>query len=147
MSEAARFPVFALTLKQPWAWCVAAGHKSVENRTWKPWSTILGQPIAIHAGAALERAALATLSERFGLRPVASELARGAVVAVAVVDGFVTEADAPDDPWFTGPYGWVLRDVVAIPPVACRGGQGLWKLPPRVRHTVIERFLISKPCE
>jgi len=22
----------ALTLRQPWAWCIAAGHKDVENR-------------------------------------------------------------------------------------------------------------------
>ncbi len=139
-----RFPTHTLTLKQPWAWAVAAGHKRIENRPWKPWSTVIGKPVAIHAGITVEKEALAMFAERFGLRPVASELARGAVVAVAFVEGFVTKDDAPEDPWFTGPYGWLLGEVTAIPPVPCRGSLGLWKMPDRVRHSVIERYLIAK---
>jgi len=40
----------ALTLKQPWAWAVAHAGKDVENRTWKPPASVIGQRIAIHAG-------------------------------------------------------------------------------------------------
>ena len=33
-------------------------------------------------------------------------------------------------------YGWVLRDVRRITPVACKGRQGVWKLPPLVYSSV-----------
>ena len=39
-------------------------------------------------------------------------------------------------PWFVGPYGWVLTDVVTLAePVPCKGAQGLWTVPPDVRVT------------
>lgn len=37
----------ALTVRQPWAWCIEHG-KPVENRTWQ---TRYRGPLAIHAGA------------------------------------------------------------------------------------------------
>lgn len=41
----------ALTIQQPYAWAVANGHKTVENRTGPAWK--YRGPIAIHAGARL----------------------------------------------------------------------------------------------
>ena len=36
-------------------------------------------------------------------------------------------------PWFVGPCGWVLADVVTLAePVPCKGAQGLWTVPPDV---------------
>lgn len=35
-----------LTVRQPWAWAIARGHKNVENRG---WSTTHRGPLAIHA--------------------------------------------------------------------------------------------------
>lgn len=33
-------------------------------------------------------------------------------------------------PWFMGPYGWILDEVIALPsPVHCKGMQGLWTVP------------------
>lgn len=41
----------ALTVKQPWASLIASGIKQVENRTYKPPTTMLGgKRFAIHAG-------------------------------------------------------------------------------------------------
>lgn len=45
-------PVRALSLIQPWAWCVVHGPKDIENRTW--WSDIRG-PFWIAASAQVTR--------------------------------------------------------------------------------------------
>lgn len=42
-----------------------------------------------------------------------------------------------------GPYGWLLRDVVAILPVSCGGGMGLWRIPERTRRSVAARLEIA----
>lgn len=58
----------------------------------------------------------------------------GAIVAVAVLVDVVREAPVVDgrpDPWFVnrpGNVGWVLDDVVALDPIACKGAQGVWSL-------------------
>lgn len=51
----------ALTLKHPWAWCVAHLHKDVENREWSEafafrigLHEVIGEPIAIHGGAPVQ---------------------------------------------------------------------------------------------
>ena len=36
-------------------------------------------------------------------------------------------------PWASGPYCWEVDRVTELPePVACKGAQGLWPLPPEV---------------
>lgn len=53
----------ALTVLQPWAWCIAHAGKTVENRTWAPGS--YRGPLAIHAGRTYDRnghSAAATLA-------------------------------------------------------------------------------------
>lgn len=128
----------ALTLWQPWAHAVAHLGKRIENRPWAPWSTIIGQVIAIHAAAKLDPVEEARVSAAIRARghalPPAEQLPRGAIVATARVTGYVRRSD---DPWFFGPFGWQLADVVALPaPVPCRGMQGLWPVPPDVESKV-----------
>lgn len=41
----------ALTVWQPWASLIAVGAKPFEFRSWKPPAAVIGQRIAIHAGA------------------------------------------------------------------------------------------------
>lgn len=43
----------ALTIQQPYAWAVAHGHKTTENRTGPAWK--YRGPVAIHAGARLSK--------------------------------------------------------------------------------------------
>jgi hypothetical protein len=67
----------------------------------------------------------------------------GAIVGVAVVDRVVrnrVDLPAEQHAWWAGPVGWVLRDVVAIEPVPCKGAQGLWGLPENVLALVRERY-------
>jgi hypothetical protein len=68
------------------------------------------------------------------------------VVAVVMVYDYVDAFDAVrgeisvgQAPWFSGPFGWLLTDVVAIEPVPCLGAQGLWLLPPDVERQVLAR--------
>lgn len=54
-----------------------------------------------------------------------------AIVAVAVVADVVRAAPlrgGRPDPWFVGPVGWVLEDVVKIDPIPCKGAQGIWTI-------------------
>lgn len=132
----------ALTLWQPWAHAVAHLGKRIENRPWKPWPAVIGTRVAIHAAAKVDAVGEAAVEgwvrRHTGLAlPPAASLPRGAIVATARVTGVVTESRSP---WFMGPFGWTLDEVIALPtPVACRGAQGLWTVPADALAQVIEQ--------
>lgn len=120
----------ALTLIQPWAWAVERLGKRVENRTWSPPRSVLGQRIAIHAGKKFDSLDAQWLAANFGVREI--DCAHGAIVATAVLERVVNSADQLTEDqrvWFFGPLGWVLADVQPVADVACRGAQGLWEIP------------------
>jgi len=54
--------VKALTLWQPWSWAIAHAGKRVENRTWAPPASVIGQRVAIHAGLKLDDEAVERLA-------------------------------------------------------------------------------------
>ena len=157
----------ALTIWQPWAWAIAAGHKRVENRTWVPARQQLkpGDYLAIHAGKQSDLPAIAAIEEEMGLK-VPEHLDYGAVLAVARYRGFL-RVDVPrcgnsgqartidtdscslppaerlgfDDGWLTGPIGFILTPVVRLlEPVPVRGGQKLWNLPPDAYAAVRHQY-------
>lgn len=137
----------ALTLHQPWASLIGNPPlKNIENRTWTPPAGILGQRIAIHAGKTYSREAadfarplVLDFDKRVGKGLVAS----GAIVATAVVSGCYDStsdigllmfsglpSEIKQSPWFFGPVGWLLTDVVRLrEPIPCKGAQGLWTVP------------------
>jgi len=137
----------ALTLIQPWSWAIAHAGKRVENREWQPPTQMFGQRIAIHAGKKFDARASIWIGEETGkYPPISTSLARGAIECVATIRGCIAVrnfcgrgrglltqqeiCDAIDSPWFGGPIGWVLADVITLPrPVPCRGAQGLWTAP------------------
>ena len=123
-----------LSLKQPWAWAVAAGKKKVENRT---WSTPYRGPVFIHASSKLDRPAVDWLRNRAHVMPP-SEFVHGAVVAVADIVDVVTEADAATlAPWFFGPYGFVLARIRRLrTPVPEKGRLGLARASDHLRRRV-----------
>lgn len=147
----------ALTLIQPWAWCITHAGKRIENRTWPPPASLLGQRFAIHAGKAPSIAEAERDLAEHGVYVHPPALVFGAVVGTARLVGISRDLGplivAPsldvdprrvmrlaDTMWRTGPVGWVLDDVVVLPrPVACRGAQGLWTLPPDVAAQVAEQ--------
>lgn len=88
--------------------------------------TAFKEKIAAHKPE-IEAAAAEWIRQRTGVVvPEAATLPRGAIVAVARVTGCV---EASSDPWFMGPFGWTLTEVVALPfPIPIRGAQGLWPM-------------------
>ncbi|HEY0879897.1 MAG TPA: hypothetical protein VGE37_05285 [Archangium sp.] len=141
----------ALTVRQPWAAFISLGWKLIENRTWQPPASLMGERFAIHAGVHVppHRELLDILDEvlpsyrenvpRLGL-PVTLrqwgelfEQQRGRVVATAKL-GHVHTSPATvleaQRVWWVGPFGWELDALERV-----RGGQlskgmlGLWALP------------------
>lgn len=123
-----------LTLIRPWAWAIACAGKDVENRTWEPPRAMVGGWLAIHAGKKWDQDAADSIANTFGVEvPGETEQPSGVIIAVARLAAVVRDSESP---WFGGPVGWTLDQVVQLPtPVACRGAQGLWMLP----ESVLER--------
>ena len=53
----------ALSIKQPWAWAIACGHKTIETRT---WSTTYRGPLLIAASKTPDRAMMDWLTGQCG---------------------------------------------------------------------------------
>ncbi len=129
----------ALSLWQPWAWAIAAGHKRIENRTWQPRKAV-GTWVAIHASLTVDKGALAEVAAITGSEP---RIVRGAVVGVARLHEVIPDGKGAEDlstedrVWFNGPYGWFFKDAIELTcPIPCRGYQSLWHLDDEVLATL-----------
>lgn len=122
-----------LTVRQPMAWAIVAGHKPVENRSWAPWDGVTH--LAIHAGQGTDPNLRRMVEENLG-RPVPDEdLVHGAILGVARLRGFTRVnqilLDAPAQRWASGPFVWLLEDVQPLDePIPRSGALGLWKISP-----------------
>jgi hypothetical protein len=118
----------AVTVRQPFAWAIAAGFKEIENRSWAPRFEP-GELVAIHAAVAAPAADdVRRVQKLIGRRAsLPEDYDCGAIVAVGRVAKVVTSSRSA---WFSGPLGWVLQDVTPVPdPIDCKGQLGLWNLP------------------
>lgn len=114
-------PRLALSVRQPWAFALAAGWKPVENRSWRrgnPGLNFRGE-FAIHASTGMSRDeyddAAAWFKNCGCTCPPAAELQRGGIIGVGCITDIVTEMDSK---WFFGPKGLVIagaRPVDFIP--------------------------------
>jgi hypothetical protein len=95
---------------------------------------MIGKVILLHAGKKYDTGAHGTFYNFTDYEPpIESESPMGIVGAV-VFDRVVHENQkAPDkilgSPWFFGPFGWVIKKVMAFKPIECKGRQGLWTPP------------------
>ena len=131
----------ALTLKPPWAFCITHLGKRIENRTWKPPQSLIGQRFAIHGGKPpTSNAAIGRLIDLVDEIEASTEthnnffrdiLPFSGIVATAVLEGWTSHIV---DPWFDGSgYGWILKDVIVLPePIPCKGALGLWNVPEEI---------------
>lgn len=132
--------MYALTIRQPWAWAICRAGKDIENRT-RPDRRIPGQIVAIHAGQAQDWSGLVAIArarrasgQRSQTRIVFAEAPTGAIVAVARFGEPVRESASP---WFTGPIGWPLSEVrVLATPIPCRGQRGFWAVPAEIETAI-----------
>jgi hypothetical protein len=132
--------LFALTLWRPWPNAILHGGKRIENRSWIPGHRFIEELICIHAGLKYDHeGAHRMIDQKLYEPPNPSECPSGVIVGAARIMGFITTPrykQKHDDPWFFGPYGWILDDVIEFSePIQCRGAQGLW----RVKGDALER--------
>lgn len=125
-------PIKALSIRQPWAWCIINAGKDIENRD---WPTRYRGAVAIHAAKGMTRDEYEdcldachgiSLCSPFpsGLAmPAFEDLQRGGIVGVAEIVDCVS---ASRSPWFFGRYGFVLRNVAPVPFIPVKGALGFF---------------------
>lgn len=113
----------ALSIMQPWAWLIAAGHKDIENRS---WPTRFRGPVLLHAGKRFDPNYLdegpAVLWEWPDIEQP-DDFHTGGIIGEAEIVDCVTDSLSP---WFHGPYGFVIRNARLLPFQACRGALGFF---------------------
>lgn len=131
-------PKMALSIRQPWAWCILHADKDIENRS---WPTRFRGPVAVHAARGMTRAeyedCLATvhaisLAYPFpaGLTmPAPHELELGGIVGTVEIVDCVRKSASP---WFFGQYGFVLRNAKPVDFIPVRGALGFFEWQPNV---------------
>jgi cytochrome c-type biogenesis protein CcmH/NrfG len=97
----------ALSVRQPWAWCICAGVKTTENRT---WSTEHRGTIAIHASTSVE--VVNRIRKETGSQAMhRNNFAFGAIIGFAdIVDVATYGRQHENDPFAEGPYCWKLAN-------------------------------------
>lgn len=104
-----------ISIRQPWAWLIAAGYKDIENRS---WATKFRRECFIHASAGMTKAEYfecveialkinPKLSNR--IMPGYADLKRGGIIGKCEICDVVTHSDSP---WFFGPVGWRVRNAI-----------------------------------
>lgn len=128
--DMADLPRIALSVRQPSAWAIVAGHKPIENRTMgsiRAGHMVPGR-ICIHAAAGLKQEEFRYLYWRLGEHgvqcPHPLDLPRGAIIGTVEVTGIITQSDSA---WFGGKAGLTLADPQPIEPIAAQGALGYFK--------------------
>jgi len=119
----------ALSVRQPWAWAIIEGHKRIVNRTWYPGD--LSGDFAIHAPSVFEAETYTTLTLTFPEIdwPKPARFKYGGIIGLVSYGGSIHGGQsATADPWFTGPYGWMLSNPRRLPFIECKGALGLWDI-------------------
>lgn len=134
----------ALTIRQPWATCIALGTKALENRSWQTGHRGL---IAIHAAAKPERDGIDVLpAVTLPPLPALRDMPLGAVIAAAELVSIHATAfpgrKCCPSPWaISGMWHWQLASVRKLAEtVPCKGALGLWTLPADVEAAVMSQL-------
>lgn len=133
--QESELPVFALSIRQPWAHAIAMGWKDIENRK---WNTSQRGLICIHASAYTKKnfeedreEYLDVVHDAVRASPHSeltnideSELSFGAIIGVARI---VDVRRDHESPWFFGKYGFVLADQQMLQtPIKVKGALGFF---------------------
>jgi ASCH domain len=147
-----KLPAKAISLKQPWAWLVVNGHKLIENRS---WPTPFRGRVLIHASKSWDSDNFPfSHAGQFQLNRVelpypnhmpdrVEYYLTGGIVGEVTITGCVKEND---DPWFFGPFGFLLKDARSLPFVPCRGALQIFDVPENIRWQ-IEQKLAEQEAE
>lgn len=116
-------PIRVLAVRQPYAWLIVSGHKTVENRT---WDTAYRGKLYIHASGQMHRTPVAELEGQFNIEIDRSALTMGAIIGHVDLVDVVTQSASP---WFEGPFGFVLANPSIIRPVPTLGRLRIYNAP------------------
>lgn len=114
----------ALSIRNPWAWLIANGHKDIENRDWptkyRGWFYI-HTGLKLDDGAALSIARIALdLPKPIEFPPTYE---KGGIIGMAEIVDCVEQSDSP---WFFGQYGFVIRNARPGDFIPCKGRLGFF---------------------
>ena len=120
-------PVYALSVRQPYAMAIVNGWKTVENRSWRPARPLR---LLIHADVTFDRHGAAFIASLGIELPQAS--VRGAIIGTVPAAAFTTDSLSR---WAVpGMWHWQLTEPVpATCPLPCRGHRRLFTPPSRWR--------------
>jgi hypothetical protein len=116
----------ALSVKQPWAWLIVNGYKTVENRDWN--TKFRGRHL-IHASKGMtgkyydEVKSLLEEIDSTIVLPDFIELECGGIVGSVDLTKVVTDSD---DPFFFGTYGFIYENARPMKFTPCAGSLGFW---------------------
>lgn len=115
-----------LSIRQPWAWLVAAGIKDIENRNWP----VVNCPVEILIHAGVKRPSeyeLLEIESEFKVKIPRDRLLYGGVVGQCTLAACV---ESHRSEWFKGEYGFVIEDATELPFRPCRGQLGFFRETP-----------------
>ena len=113
----------ALSIRQPWPWLIIAGHKDIENRSWR---TNYRGPLLVHAARACDASSFGQIEKRHDVRILAHDLQRGGIIGLVDLIDVVTQHRSR---WFTGEgFGWVLANPRPVRFVEMPGRLGLFEV-------------------
>ena len=127
----ARIPV--ITLYQPWASLIMAGHKTIETRRHARFAGLKGKLIGIHAGKKMDLDALSMCAVQFPeLYSALQRAPRGALLGTVWVQnhrrlGANDSRSACIDCSAGDLFGLILTNILPLrEPVPMQGGRGIW---------------------
>ena len=128
-------PPLCLSVRQPWAWAILNCGKDIENRN---WPTKFRGPVLLHASKGCTRnefedaiwviGGIVATDPRYDaiVPPELPEVSRGGIVGrVEIVDCVA----GGESPWFSGNFGFVLRNAKPLPFTPCKGALGFFRCP------------------
>ncbi len=117
-----------LSVQQPFADKIIYQGKDIENRSWR---RKFPSTVAIHASMKLHPNAKLSKKEK-------DQIVRGAIVGVVDVIDCV---DNHKSKWFSGPYGYVLKNPRPLSkPIPCKGMLGFWNVPTTIERQILRQL-------
>lgn len=121
----------ALSIKQPWAWAIAYGHKTIETRTWA--ANYRGE-ILICSSLKPDKVMMKDLRRLSGGKwpVIESQLEYGKAIAIATLADCrpmeLRDEDAAMCTCYPRAFSWFLENVREIKPFPVIGRQGLYEI-------------------
>jgi len=114
-----------ITIKQPWAWLIAEGFKTIENRTWQ---TNFRGKLGIHVGKSntdFNLAILKSIEKKGVALPSVDDLKQQQGFIIATTK--ITQISNSGNIWaIPGQFHWKLEKPQKIKPIKAVGKLGLW---------------------